>query len=364
MTGMRRALFGELTPAGLAAFAIFVAALVLLPLLGWGYLNSIVIFVLYLAMVGQSWNLMLGFAGLLSIGHALFIGVGAYTAAYLFARQGVPAGLGVFAAIGMACLVGALIGFLGFRFSVRGVHFALLTIAFAEFTRILVDHAAFLGSAEGLFLPVSGEDRDGIDLWRMRGRPEMFYYVILVLTFATLALCRLLLRSKVGYYWQAIRDDQEAAQASGIDINRYRMYAVLVSSGIAGVAGVFLAFYQNSLFPDPVFGIERSIEVTLAPIVGGVGTLFGPIFGAFLLTPLGEVLTEIIDWMKAVGIVDKDARLNGLKLFVWGIFVACIVLFKPRGLWPWFRDLLRLTRPPAEVEKDPADTARTGGEPR
>ena len=118
----------------------------------------------------------------------------------------------------------------------------------------------------------------------------------------------------------------------------------MISSGMAGLAGVFYAFYSNSLFPDSTFGIERSIEVTLAPIVGGVGTLFGPIFGTFILTPLGEVITWLIDVLKSWGVIDKSLKLNGLKLLVWGFCVVAIVLFKPRGLWPWFRDRLGLLR--------------------
>ena len=238
--------------------------------------------------------------------------------------------------------MGSLIGYLGFRFSISGVYFALLTIAFAEFTRIMVDHAGFLGSTEGLFLPVSAEDRKGVDLINLRGHPTMFYYVFLALAFGALGLCRWLLRSKLGYYWQAIRDDQEAAQSLGINIFRYKMYAVMIASALAGVAGVVYAFYQNGLFPESTFGIERSIEVTLAPIVGGVGTLFGPIFGAFILTPLGEFITWSIDFLKDVGVIDKSVKLNGLKLLIWGFIVVLIVLFQPRGLWPWCREKLRL----------------------
>lgn len=360
MSAQRLPLVGELTIVGMAGLAVLLAAILVLPFLQWSYINSVVVFVLYLAMVGQSWNLMLGFAGLLSIGHALFVGVGAYTAAYLFARQGIPPVIGVFASVALACAIGAAIGYLGFRFSVRGVHFALLTIAFAEFVRILVDHAPFLGAAEGLFLPVKASERFGVDLINLRGRPEMFYYLIVVLCFGTLLLCRFLLRSKVGYYWQAIRDDQDAAEASGVHVFRYKMYAVLVSSGIAGVAGVFLAFYNNNLFPDSTFGIERSIELTLAPIVGGVGSLFGPIFGAMLLTPLGEALTAIIDGLKDAGVIDPKAKLDGLKLLVWGLFVTLIVLFRPAGLWPWFRDLLRLTRKPGAGDPERGEVAAAG----
>lgn len=288
-------LFGELTRQGVIALALFVALLLILPMFASGYVLSVAIICLYMAYLGQSWNLMLGYAGLLSLGHALFIGIGAYTSAYLFTAYGVPPAIGVFAAIALAATMGAFIGYLGFRFSVGGVYFALLTIAFAEFVRILLDHAKFLGGTEGFFLPVTQESRRGVDLINLRGWPAMYYYVMLTLTLAAFALSRWILTSRMGYYWRAIRDNPEAAEALGINIFRYRMLAVLISSGLAGIAGVFYAFYYNNMFPEQVLGIERSIEVTLAPIVGGTGTLFGPIFGAFLLTPLGEGLSGLVE---------------------------------------------------------------------
>ncbi len=331
---------GQLTPNGRVAVVlggICLLLLLLLPLWGGSYVMTVATTVFYLALVGQSWNLMLGFAGLLSIGHALFVGIGAYASAYLFTSLGVPPIVGVIPAIMLAVLIGSLIGYLGFRFSIGGVHFALLTIAFSEFVRIIFDHIPALGATEGLFLKVTEADRKGVDLVNLRGAGEMYYYLIMALTAGAFVLCWALLRNKLGYYWQAIRDNPEAAQSVGINVFRYRMFAVMISSAMAGVAGVFYAFYQNSLFPEIVFNIERSIEVTLAPIVGGVGTLFGPIFGAFILTPLGEFITEFIDLLKAWGIINPQAKLNGLKLLVWGVLVVLIVLFKPKGLWPWFR---------------------------
>ncbi|MXY41695.1 MAG: branched-chain amino acid ABC transporter permease [Rhodospirillaceae bacterium] len=347
MTPVRR-FFGPLSPAGLWLGGAFLLLLLLLPFWGGSYVMTVAITVFYLALIGQSWNLMLGFAGLLSIGHALFVGIGAYTAAYLFAAVGLPPVVGIVPAVGLAVLMGLLIGYLGFRFAIGGVYFALLTIAFAEFVRIVIDHVPWLGATEGFFLKVSEADRHGIDLANLRGAPEMYYYLIMALALGALVLCRFLLRSRLGYYWQAIRDDAEAAQALGVNILRYKMYAVAISSGMAGVAGVFYAFYQNSLFPEIVFNIERSIEATLGSIVGGVGTLFGPIFGTFILTPLGEIVTEAIDLLKHWGVIDPQIKLDGLKLLIWGFIVVLIVLFKPKGLWPWVCARLRLTRPGAE----------------
>jgi branched-chain amino acid transport system permease protein len=298
--------------------------------------------------MAQAWNLMLGFAGLLSIGHALFVGLGAYTSGYLFTKHGVPPVIGVVAAVAVAMVMGAIIGYLGFRFAIGGVYFALLTIAFSEFVRILIDHAKFLGGTEGMFLPVSQESRRGVDLINLRGSTEMYYYVILALAAGAFLMCRALLNGRVGYYWRAIRDNPEAAQAVGVDIFRFRMYAVILSSGMAGIAGVFYAFYYNNLFPEQVLSIERSIEFTLAPIVGGVGTLFGPIFGAFVLTPLGELLTEAVEWSKDSGLIHKNVKTDGVKLMFWGLAVALIVLFKPTGLWPWACKSLRLVKTPEQ----------------
>ncbi len=336
----------ELTPLGRAALIAFAALLLATPWIASGYVLSVSIICLYLAYMGQAWNLMLGFAGLLSIGHALFVGLGAYTSGYLFTKHGVPPVIGIVASVAIAMVMGAIIGYLGFRFAIGGVYFALLTIAFSEFVRILIDHAKFLGGTEGMFLPVSQESRRGVDLVNLRGSTEMYYYVILALAAGAFLLCRALLNGRVGYYWRAIRDNPEAAEAVGVDIFRFRMYAVILSSGMAGVAGVFYAFYYNNLFPEQVLSIERSIEFTLAPIVGGVGTLFGPIFGAFVLTPLGELLTEAVEWSKESGLIHKNVKTDGVKLMFWGLAVALIVLLKPKGLWPWVCQGLRLVKPP------------------
>jgi branched-chain amino acid transport system permease protein len=338
----------DLTPAGRIALVIFAGALLALPWIASSYVLSVSIICLNLAYLGQSWNLMLGFAGLLSIGHALFVGLGAYTSAYLFTKFDVPPAIGVVAAVAVAMLMGAIIGYLGFRFAIGGVYFALLTIAFSEFVRILIDHAKFLGGTEGLFLPVTQASRRGVDLINLRGSSEMYYYVILALAVGAFFLCRSLLNGRIGYYWRATRDNPEAAQAVGVHIFRYRMYAVVLSAGMAGVAGVYKAFYDNTLFPEQVLSIERSIEITLAPIVGGVGTLFGPIFGAFVLTPLGELLTDAVERFKEWGVIPKNVKVDGVKLMFWGFAVALIVLLKPNGLWPWVCQRLRLVKTPAE----------------
>jgi branched-chain amino acid transport system permease protein len=305
-------------------------AFLLAPLVAGPYLLSVLVVVLYFAYVGQAWNIMMGFAGQLSLGHTLYVGLGAYVAAALFSQFGLPAALGLWAGVAVAVAAGAAVGALGFRFGVKGVYFALLTIAFAEFTRILFQHLDFLGGTGGLFLPVGS--RDSVNLLTLRGSPPMFYYVILGMTAGIFLLCRRLLHSRLGYYWLAIREDQEAAQALGIDIFRFKMYAAMLSAGLTAAGGVFFAFYYNTLFPDQAFGMGRSIEIILAPIVGGLGTLFGPILGALILTPLGEVITWATEAM--------GFKAAGIKQLCYGISLMAIVKFLPDGVWPWLRGRL------------------------
>jgi branched-chain amino acid transport system permease protein len=315
----------------LAALAIVLAAL---PAFANPYVLSVATLILFFAYTGQAWNVMMGFAGQLSLGHSLYVGVGAYAAAGLYFHYGVGPWAGVWLAVLLCALLGAAIGALAFRFRIAGVYFALLTIAFAEFTRIGFDHFPALGGPGGLFLKV--EQREFLDLLDLRGPPAMFYYIALALTAGAFALCHWLLRSRVGFYWQAIRENEEAAQALGINVFRYKMLAMLVSSSMTALAGVFFAFYYNNLFPEQIFNISRSIEIILGPIIGGIGTLFGPILGAALLTVLADGSTELIG---ALGL-----EIPGVKQVLYGVVLLCVVVFLPHGVWPVLARRLGLER--------------------
>src|SRR5262249_34954363 len=220
--------------------AALLAFLVAAPWFAGDYLLTVLITILYFAYAGQAWNIMMGFAGQLSLGHSLYVGVGAYTAAVLYTYFGIAPWIGMAAAIVLAAACGAGIGFLAFRFGVGGVYFAILTIAFAEFARIGFDHFGWVGGSSGFFLPVANYARN--DLWNLRGSPTMFYYVMLALTLVALALCRFLLSSRLGYYWQAIREDEGAARSLGIDTFRDKMIAVLFSAGMNARHGGCFSF--------------------------------------------------------------------------------------------------------------------------
>jgi len=307
-----------------ALLAVLLALLIAVPFAVTPYILSVATLILFFAYAGQAWNVMMGFAGQLSLGHSLYVGVGAYAAAGLYFHFGIGPWAGVFLAIAVCVLLGAAIGFLAFRFGISGVYFALLTIAFAEFTRIGFDHIQWLGGPGGLFIKV--EHRTGWDLLNLRGSPAMFYYVMLGLTAAAFGLCAWLLRSRAGYYWQAIREDEEAAQALGINTFRWKMLAVAISAAMTSISGVFFAFYYNNLFPEQIFHISRSIEIILGPIIGGLGTLFGPILGAAVLTVLADGITELL---AALG-----WEFPGVKQVFYGLVLLVVVMFLPHGIWP------------------------------
>lgn len=310
---------------GKAICLLLLLAFVAAPIVADRYLLSVLILVFYFAYLGHAWNLLMGFAGQLSLGHALYLGLGAYTATALWTLFGVGPWIGVFIAIPVAAAAGMFVGWLGWRFAIEGVYFALLTIAFAEFTRIGFDHLGITGASAGLFLSVSSEGAD--KWWNLGGGPLLYYYISLILAVAATVLVAGLRQSSLGYRWLAVREDPEAAQAVGINIFRARMIAMLISSSMTAVGGVFYGFYYRNLFPSQVFDIGRSIELILAPIIGGLGTIFGPVVGAIILTPLGEGLTGL---MQSLGI-----NAPGAKLIFYGIMLMIIISLRPDGVWPW-----------------------------
>jgi branched-chain amino acid transport system permease protein len=316
------------------SLAVLALLLLAAPWLASPYLLSVLVLALYYAYVGQAWNVMMGFAGQLSLGHALYVGLGAYVSAALYVHGGIGPWLGAPLAAGIAALAGAAIGALAFRFGIGGVYFALLTIAFAEFTRIGFEHVDWLGGAGGLFLPVV--ERGHLDILNLRGGPRLFYYLLLALTAGAFWLSFTLRHRRIGYYWLAIREDADAARALGINLFKYRVAAAAISAAMASVAGVIAAFYYNSLTPADSFGAAKSIEIILGPLVGGLGTLAGPILGAFVLTGLSEGLRALLD--------ASGHQVPGATQLFYGIVLLVVIKYLPNGIWPGLARRWRLDR--------------------
>lgn len=302
----------------LAAFA----TLLVLPAVLSSYATTVFILIFFYAALGQAWNLIGGYAGQLSVGHAAFVGVGAYTSALLSLRWGLTPWLGMFVGAVLAAGLGAFVGALAFRFGLRGFYFVLVTVAFSEICRIVALNTEAIGGALGLYLTFTGNP------WHFQFQDNRaYYYVALAFMLLTTGVAALVSRRRFGIYLTAIREDEIAAEALGVNTFRYKLLAMAVSAFLTGLGGTFYAFYLFSLQPNTVFGIPLSVEIVIRPIVGGAGTLLGPIVGAFLLSPLAEVSRHLF----AAG------GWTGAHLIAYGALLIAVVLFVPQGAWPWLR---------------------------
>lgn len=314
----------------LLAGLFFLLALLALPLAVNEFHLSVLALIFLYAIVGIAWNIMMGFAGQLSLGHALYFGIGAYTVAVLSGKYGITPWIGMIPAFLLCAITGAIIGALGFRFGVRGVYFALLTIAFAEFARIIFEHWDYTGRTGGFFLTALKDTNR--PLVSLRGGATFFYYALLATMVFAWIIAALLTRGRLGYQWRAVREDEEAARALGVPAFRVKLIAVAISGGITGIAGGWFALMNGSLFPDSAFGMRVSIDFIIAPIIGGLGTLFGPVIGAFIVIPLNELAKE----------AGQAAGINGLNLLIYGLLLLAVVLVAPSGVWPWIARRLGL----------------------
>ena len=308
------------------AALLAVGVLVALPWVASSYAITVLIFIFFYAYLGQAWNIVGGYAGQLSAGHAAFVGVGGYAAALLSVHTGLTPWIGMWIGGGLAAALGAVIGYLGFRFGLRGFYFVLLTVAFAEICRVVALNVDAVGGALGLYITFTGNPRQ----FQFQDN-RVYYYVALVLMLGATALVWVLEHHRLGAYLTAIRQDEGACEALGVDTFRCKMLAMVLSSFLTGVGGTFYAFYLFSLQPNAVFGIPLSVEIIIRPIVGGAGTVLGPILGSFILSPLAEISRTYF----------AQGGGNGAHLIVYGLLLIAVVLFLPQGAYP---ALLRLAR--------------------
>lgn len=304
-----------------------------LPLVLDKYLLGLFIMTFYNAYLGQSWNLLTGYTGHVSLGHALYVGVGAYTTTFLAQKYGLSPWLGMIAGGFLASVIGLFVGFLGFRFGLRGVYFVILTIAFAEIARIVVSHIEALGSFSGIFLDFN----PGFLNFQFKGNVP-YYYISLGFMTASVIAARAIETSRIGRFLVAIREDETAAQALGVNTFKYSMIAIAISAFMASLAGAFYANFIFYLQPNQVFGMSLSIELILRPIIGGLGTALGPILGSFILTPLSEISRAYF----------SKGGFEGLHLILYGVLTVLVVLFMRKGILHYVKralsPLLRLQR--------------------
>ena len=294
------------------------ALAVALPPLASPYLIHVLVLVLFYAYLGAAWNILGGYAGQFSFGHAAFFGIGAYTSTLLLARAGVSPWLGLWAGGLLAAGFGCFAGYLAFRHGLRGPSFALVTLAFAEMLRLIALNWAAIGGPMGILIPLP---KDGNAWWRFQFREKLpYYYVMLALLGLALWLTRRLERSRLGYTLAAVRENEDAAEASGVDTLSVKLTAMAFSSFLTALGGSFYAQYFSFIDPTLAFGVPVSVEILLRPIVGGPGTLLGPLLGSVALTPLSELTRWLIRGRP------------GLDVMVYGVVLVLVITFLPRGL--------------------------------
>jgi branched-chain amino acid transport system permease protein len=301
--------------APLAVFGIS-AALACIPFLGVSNVTlNFLVFALIIALAGQGWNILGGYGGQYSFGHAAFFGVGAYVTATLQVRYGVNAWLGFAASVAAGALVGAMIGFLAFRSGLRGSYFALVTLAFAEVLRIVASVAPITGAGVGTLIKLDMRP----EAFQFQSRAA-FYWIILFLVFISLFVAARLEQTRFGAWLVAIRENEDSARALGVDVVSIKLRAMMLSAAITAAAGCFYAQYFLFVDSTIAFGSWISVEALLAPIVGGSGTVFGPLAGALVVRLLGE----------AAKLIAGDAP--GIDLAIYGTVLVGVVAFAPTGI--------------------------------
>jgi branched-chain amino acid transport system permease protein len=321
---------------GLAPIFVVIGGMAVVPLLGVSNvtLNFLVV-ALMTALAGQGWNILGGYGGQYSFGHAAFFGTGAYVTAVLQVHYGVNAWIAFGLGIAGGALVAAIVGGLTFRSGLRGSYFALVTLAFAEVLRISASVASITGAGVGTLVKL---DLHAAAL-QFQSRAA-FYWMILALVAVALIVTRLIERSRFGVWLIAVRENEDAATALGVNATAIKLTAIVISGAITAAAGCF--YVQYFLFIDSglAYGTWISIEALLTPIIGGVGTVFGPLVGALLVRGLGEGAQLV-----------AGGEAPGLDLVVYGCMLVLIIGFAPRGLIgglaQWRSRLLR----PASIAK-------------
>ncbi|HEX9015162.1 MAG TPA: branched-chain amino acid ABC transporter permease [Chloroflexota bacterium] len=299
----------------LVALAVVAAAFALL-VTDKFYLH-VLIMIMFYAAASSAWNIIGGFGGQLSLGHAAFFGIGAYTSTLLFINFGVSPWIGMLAGAAISVVIAAVIGYPSFR--LRGPFFTLVTIAFAVVLRILAVTAQDITKGSiGVSVP-------------FRPSPQNFIFRDLS-TYALVALAFMVImifvsmwieRSRIGYYLAAVREDEDAAQALGVNTTRYKLIALLLSAFFTSLAGTYYAQYIAYIEPYGIFALDFSVLLAMMAIIGGMGTVWGPIAGAFIVTPLGEFLRARL-----------GGELQGLHLVIYGTVLILMVILLPNGVVP------------------------------
>lgn len=300
------------------------AILLVVPFLINNYLLTILTSIMITALLGQSWNIMSGYAGQFSFGHAAFFGAGAYTTVILYVQYNISPWIGMIVGMAVAAVIGLIIGYLSFHCHIKGDYFALATLAFAEILRLLVYNSqdTMFGGPGGIFVTyIKGGSVKAFQFssWKP------YYYIILLFVIAVTVLIYFFRKMRFGLQLIAIRENEDAADALGVDILKYKLSAIALSAAVAALAGAFFAQYYLFIDSQSVFGSSISVQAIIPCIIGGSGTPFGPILGAFLIVPIQELTNSLF------------SNISGMNMIVYGVLIVLFILFCPNGIIGLFK---------------------------
>jgi len=287
------------------------------------FAQHVMILFFMFGMMGVAWNIMGGYAGMFSFGQVAFFGIGAYTSSFLLITYHVSPWIGLIFGGLVAALVGAAIGYP--CSNLRGHYFAIASIAFGEIVRTHFNNWKLIGAAEGLSLPMLNE---GFRNFMFHSSKLPYYYIMLIFLIVSLGICYLISTSKIGYYFRAIKESHDVAKVLGVNVVWYRLIAIMISAFLTAVTGTFYAQYVLYIDPESVMLLPISVQIVLISMLGGAGSVMGPVVGAAILIPISEI-TRV--WLGHKG--------TGVDMLIYGFLITLISVYQPKGVWGLFTSM-------------------------
>ncbi len=285
--------------------------------------QHVMILIFMFGTMAVAWNIMGGYAGMFSFGQVAFFGIGAYTSSFFLITYHVNPWLGLIVGGLIAALVGAAIGYP--CSNLRGHYFAIASIAFGEIVRTHFNNWKLIGAAEGMTLPMMEESFEN---FMFHSSKIPYYYIMLAFLVISLLVCYFVATSKMGYYFRAIKESHDVAKVLGINVVWYRLIAIMISAFLTAMAGTFYAQYVLYLDPESVLILPISVQIVLISMLGGAGSIMGPVIGAAILMPVSEV-TRVMLGHKGTGI----------DMIIYGTLITLISVYQPKGVWGLFSNI-------------------------
>lgn len=301
----------------------FIALFLVLPLFLNAYFLHIMIMTFLFGYLSRSWDVIGGLAGQFFLGPVGMLGVGGYTSTLLYVHFNLSPWIGMVAGGILGTAVGVSLCYLSFRFGLKDIYFGLATLTFPEILRIIVLNFEIFGGVNGVLIPM----RESSFLRFQFDSKLPYYYISFFLMLLSIYVIYRIEKSKSGYYYLAIRENEEAAEALGVDTLKYKLIVTGIGCFFLSMGGTFYAQYLMFVSPDSFFGIFGTVEIIIRSIVGGIGTVLGPIIGSFILTPLSDISRGILGGYR------------GVHLMLFGVIIILIILFLPQGVGKWFGQL-------------------------